>query len=335
MRAIALDYTRRTLVEKDVAEPMLAGKGSVLFGVREIGICGTDRDLASFRLIFPPPGDTFLVLGHECVGEVLAVTDDVTSVAVGDLVVPIVRRPCAPPCRWCATERRDLCSSGRYTERGILGAHGYFCELAVDAAADLVLVPTAVRDYAVLIEPLSVVEKAIGNAFRLHPGTPETALVIGAGAVGLLSAMALRARGLEVTVSSLEPRGSERARLAEAAGAQYETKPNGTFDIVIEAAGAPEAALTALEALGSAGVLVVLGVNRPVEVPMLQLIMRNQVVVGSVNAAPSDFTAAVRDLSGFSARVLERMIAREAWTSYRATLTGPLKDSPKIVHVLS
>jgi glucose 1-dehydrogenase len=267
---------------------------------------------------------------------VLQVGPAVSSVRVGDIVAPIVRRPCAPPCRWCASERRDLCSTGEYTERGIIGAHGYFTELAVDMADDLVFVPPAIHQYAVLVEPLSVVEKALGNAFRLHPAVPINALVIGAGAVGLLTAMALRARGLAVTVCSLEPTDSHRARLARAAGAEYVTKPQTAyFDIVIEAAGASDAAATALAALAPAGVWIVLGVNRTVEVPMLQLILRNQVIAGSVNAAPSDFLAAVRDLAGFPVAVLDQMIVREPWENYRSTLVGPLAPVPKIVHVLA
>jgi threonine dehydrogenase-like Zn-dependent dehydrogenase len=333
MRAVALDYSNRSLIERDISDPVLRGDGDVLFRVREVGICGTDRDLASFRLLFPPQGDDYLVLGHECVGEVVQVGGAVTSVSVGDIVVPIVRRPCAPPCGWCASKRRDLCSSGRYTERGIVGAHGYFTEMAVDAAEDLVVIPVSLRDSAVLIEPLSVVEKAIGNALRLHPGTPETALVIGAGAVGLLSVMALRARGLAVTVTSLEPGHSPRAQLAQAAGAEYVAQPSKQgFDLIIEAAGASQAAQTALDALAPAGVWIALGVNRPVEVPMLQLILRNQVIAGSVNAAPSDFAEAVHDLSRFPGAVLQQMIEREPWTTFRSTLVGPLRASPKIVH---
>jgi threonine dehydrogenase-like Zn-dependent dehydrogenase len=159
-------------------------------------------------------------------------------------------------------------------------------------------------------------------------------LVLGAGAVGLLTAMALRARGLAVTVSSLEPTNSERARLAQEAGADYVSTLPGLFDIVVEAAGAPEAAKTAIAALAPAGVLIVLGVNRPVEIPMLQLILKNQVLAGSVNAAPADFTKAVQDLACFPASVLSRMIAREPRHTFRSTLTGPLGASPKIVHVL-
>ena len=334
MNAVALNYRERTLVERDVPEPILEDDTQVLFRVREVGICGTDRDLASFRLEFPPVGQEYLILGHECVGDVLRVGSAVQGLGPGDVVVPIVRRPCDPPCRSCSAGRRDLCSSGGYTERGIVGAHGYFTDLAIDSMHDLIRIPAPMRDFAVLIEPLSVVEKAIGNALRLHPGTPESALVLGAGAIGLLTTMALSSRGLHVTVSSLEAVHSERARLAREAGAEYQTKPNGLFDLVIEAAGAPESATTALSLLAPAGVLIFLGVNEAVQVPMLQLILNNQVIAGSVNAAPADFATAVADLARFPAGVLQRMIARERWETYRSTLMGPLRPSPKIVHVL-
>ena len=130
-------------------------------------------------------------------------------------------------------------------------------------------------------------EKAIGNAWRAHPGEPRSALVIGAGAVGLLCAMALRLRGVDVTVCSLEATDSRRAQLAEEAGARYVNRPDRAFDVVVEAAGSVEAVSAGLEALGAAGVLIVLGATKPLTVPMLPLILKNQAVIGSVNAAAS------------------------------------------------
>lgn len=333
MKAVALNYSTRELCERDIPRPSIERDEEVLFRVREVGICGTDRDLASFRLMFPPPSEDYLVLGHESLGEVIQAGTGAGAFQPGDYVVPFVRRPCYPRCHWCKVSRRDLCGSGSYTERGIAGAHGYFTELAVDNASDLIRIPLNIKEHAVLIEPLSVVEKALGNALRIHPGAPETALVMGAGAIGLLTAMTLRARGLAVTVCSLEPPNSSRARLVAEAGAEYRTRPEGPHDIVIEAAGAAEAAKTALQVLAPNGVMVILGVNKPVEVPGLQLIVRNQAVVGSVNAAPGDFTKAVSDLALFPLGVLRGMIEREPWSAFRATLTGPLRPSPKIVHV--
>src|SRR5690348_13942648 len=102
-----------------------------------------------------------MVLGHEAVGQVVAAGSAVSRVRPGDWVAPMVRRPCAPACETCAAGRRDFCMTGRYTDRGIFGAHGYFTEMAVDRAEDVFLVPPGREEYGVLIEPLSVVEKAV------------------------------------------------------------------------------------------------------------------------------------------------------------------------------
>ena len=334
MKAVALNYSTRRLEERDIAEPQIVDPDDVLLQIREVGICGTDRDLAAFRLAFPPGGDDYLVLGHECVAEVVRTGPAVTAVSTGDIVVPIVRRPCTPPCKWCATGRRDLCSSGQYRERGIVGAHGYFTELAVDRATDLVRIPENLSEHAVLIEPLSVVEKAVTNASRLHPGHPESALILGAGPVGLLAAMLLKIRGFSVDICSLEPANSGRACLAEAAGAIYRNEPDRTYDVVIEAVGREGVGERGLNALGPNGVIVMLGAAKSLQVHLLQLILRNQVIVGSVNASPADFRAAVDDLGRFPPDVLSRMIEREPASAFRSTLTGPLRSSPKIVHVI-
>ena len=173
------------------------------------------------------------MLGHECVAEVVRTGPAVTAVSTGDIVVPIVRRPCSPPCNWCATGRRDLCSSGQYRERGIVGAHGYFTELAVDRATDLVRIPENLSEHAVLIEPLSVVEKAVANASRLHPGHPESALILGAGPVGLLAAMLLKIRGFSVDICSLEPAEFRPRTLGRSSQApDTETNPIGRMTLL-------------------------------------------------------------------------------------------------------
>jgi threonine dehydrogenase-like Zn-dependent dehydrogenase len=104
--------------------------------------------------------------------------------------------------------------------------------------------------------------------------------------------------------------------------------------VAIEAAGTDGAAERGLNALAPNGVIVILGAAKCLSVPLLELIVRNQVIVGSVNAAPSDFAAAVNDLGRFPADVLTRMIEREPASAFRSTLTGPPRPSPKIVHVI-
>src|SRR5262249_5842913 len=157
MRALALDYVERSLAEHEFPDACLAGSNDILLRVLEVGVCGTDRALASFVFGRPPEGESRLIIGHEALCEV--VSSRSPRLRQGDLVVPMVRRPCPAPCRFCAGGRRDLCESGVYTERGILAAHGYFADMAAAEADDLIPVAATLRDVGILIEPLSVVEK--------------------------------------------------------------------------------------------------------------------------------------------------------------------------------
>ena len=249
----------------------------------------------------------------------------------------MVRRPCQPACVLCAGDRRDLCVSGRYTDRGVIGAHGYLTELALDLATDLIPVPATIARFGVLIEPLSVVEKAIEIALRTHQGEPRTALVIGAGPIGLLAAMAMLARGLRVTLHSREPRGDARARIAEAAGARYQADARmlDRADIVMEAAGNPQAGFLALDRLAPLGVCGLLGA-RPGEgtVPFRRMILENQSLFGSVNASPEACRAAVSDLQRFDPKLLDAMLRRVRFDAFPRTVAGPADEAVKLVHVI-
>lgn len=336
MRAVGLDYESRKLQSRQVREPELSRGDQVLFRVREVGVCGTDRQLAGFRLGYPPEGASFLVLGHEALGEVVQAGTAVTDLRPGDWVVPMVRRPCSPACPSCARGRRDLCVSLRHHERGIFGLDGYFTEYAVDAAADLVRVPAALVDVAVLIEPLSVVEKAIDTALRIHEPGAAAALVLGAGPIGLLAALVLQLRGLRTSIYSLEPPAHPRALLVAAAGISYLTKLDGVAaDIVVEAAGSPEAALRGFRCLAPLGVYAVLGSpNTRGEVPFIDMILNNQVMFGSVNASPQAFGRALEDLGRMDRAVLGRMIRRTRFEDFPETIPAPPGDAAKIVHVI-
>jgi threonine dehydrogenase-like Zn-dependent dehydrogenase len=275
-----------------------------------------------------------MVLGHEAVGQVVETGGAAAGIARGDWVVPMIRRACAPLCIACARGRRDLCVTGRAFERGIFGLHGYFCDYAVDSAADLVRVPAGLLDFAVLIEPLSVVEKAVERALRLRELPPETALVLGAGPIGLLAALALQLRGLDVTVRSLEPRDDPRARLIAAAGLRY-TDGEQRADVVIEATGSPQAAVAALNTLPPLGVCAILGSpNTSGEIPYRDMILGNKVIFGSVNASPEAFRQAVDDLGQFDRRVLDGMVRRARFSDFHATVPAPPGGIVKTVHVL-
>jgi threonine dehydrogenase-like Zn-dependent dehydrogenase len=187
-----------------------------------------------------------------------------------------------------------------------------------------------------LIEPLSVVEKALATAFRLHEGEPRTALVIGAGPIGMLAALALSLRGLKVTVHSLQPAEHPRAVLLARAAIRYSAAlPRDRFDIAIEAAGAAQAAFAALKALAPLGVLGLLGASSGEgEVSFLDLLVNNQKVFGSVNAGPEAFAAAVGDLPFMDARVLDGMIHRRRFEDFRQSILDEPGVFAKLVHVI-
>lgn len=336
MKAVAIHYPAREVRVIDTPEPKLGSPTQVRVRTREVGICGTDLDILEGHHGAAPKGEDFLILGHECLGEVVEVGAGVRGLQPGDLVVPRVRRPCPhASCPGCRHGFPDFCVTGDYTERGIQGAHGFAAEFFVEDVAYLHPVPPALRDVAVLTEPLTIAEKALREVERVQgrlpwkPSSPGRAVVLGAGPVGQLGAMALLRAGFTTTVYSRSPKPNVKAAAAEAVGAPYlsskEVLPGemvkraGPIDVVYEAAGASKAAFAVLEVLGPNGVFVFTGVpgrkeEQPLETSelMRQVVLNNQVVLGTVNAADCDFDAAIEDLARFRARWpggLERLIS--------------------------
>lgn len=341
MQAIGLDYSERRLAARDVAEPVISAPDDVLFRVREVGICGTDRELAHFRFGFAPAGEEFLTLGHEALGEIVAMGPAVRDYRVGDLVVPTIRRACPGPCACCGAGRKDLCSTGEYRERGIFGLHGYLTELAVDSVRDMVAIPANLASYAILVEPLSSVEKAVESALRCHVADASTALVYGAGPIGILAALRLQLQGIKVTLQSLEPEDDARVALIRRAGIRYERAGSSPdkADVVVEATGSEDAAFAGLARLAPNGVLALLGARDSAgPMPWLDMIRNNHTILGSVNAALSHFKRAVKTLGMLERRTLDGLITRTGGGRDRCfeTLANPpAPGAIKVVHVLA
>lgn len=335
MRSLVLDLDHGRLEERDAAEPAVRRTNDVLFRVHEVGVCGTDRELVSLRLPRRDGDASAIVIGHEALGQVVEAGAAVKGFQRGDWVVPMIRRPCADLCASCSRGRADLCLTNGYTERGIFGADGYFAEFAVDPAEFLIAVPERAVPYAVLIEPLSVVEKAVARAMAVRQTEGRTALVLGLGPIGMLAALALNARGYWVRVYSLEDDDHPRAALLQSNGVDYTRALEGRYDLIVEAAGSAELALAALDLLGPTGVFVTLGALRAYgEFPFINLIVGNQTVLGSVNADRDSFAAAIADLDALPAPVLRAMIRRFGFGDYRRTLFEPAGVEPKFVHVM-
>jgi threonine dehydrogenase-like Zn-dependent dehydrogenase len=332
VRAVAAFPAEKAIRLVEHPEPRLERDTDVLLDVLEVGICGTDREIAAFEYGTPPPGEPYLVIGHESLGRVRETGARATRVKPGDLVVTTVRRPCGrPECRACAVGRQDFCFTGAFTERGIRGRHGFMAERIVDDERFMHVVPAPLREVGVLVEPLTIAEKAIVQVFDVRARLPwtaagargaahgEKAVVLGAGPVGLLGAMALLARGFETWIWSREPEGGPKTRWAGSVAARYlsaaTTPPEalasriGNVDLVYEATGAASAAFRALAAIGTNGVFVFTGVpgrKGPITLDadaiMRDLVLRNQLVFGTVNAGPDAFEAAISDLARFEAR---------------------------------
>jgi threonine dehydrogenase-like Zn-dependent dehydrogenase len=356
MKAVSVFPARREVRLTDEPEPRLRRGGDVKLRMLEVGICGTDKEIAACQYGTPPHGHENLVIGHESLGEVLEVGAEVTDLSRGDLVVPMVRRPCRrEECLACRSDRQDYCYTGEFVERGIQSMHGFMTEYVVDDAGYMVKVPKTLRDVAVLVEPLTIAEKALAQVASIQLRLPwacpiargserhtcHKAVVLGAGPVGLLGAMALRHAGFEVTMYSKTPVPNERATLVEAIGGRYLSSEQtsveelgeivGGIDLVYEAVGASQLAFDVLRVLGTNGIFVFTGVparKGPIQVDsdllMRNIVLKNQVVVGSVNAGREDFESAIRDLGAFEKR----------WPdAVRALISGrfPLSEAPELL----
>jgi threonine dehydrogenase-like Zn-dependent dehydrogenase len=342
----------------DVDPPSNMSDTGVTLRMLDVGLCGTDREICAFEYGTPPPSSDYLVLGHEALAEVVTVGSAVSRCRPGDLVVPTVRRPCPHAhCPACRSDRQDFCFTDDFTERGIKQAHGFLAETAVEDERYLAVVPRELRDVGVLAEPLTIAEKALTQIWQVQerlpwgcpvepgkaPGYCRSALVLGAGPIGLLGAMVLIEAGFATFIYSREPATSPQAAVAGLIGATYlsseslrlEDLPEriGNIDVIYEAVGAAPVAFDALKALGTCGIFVLTGVpgrRGPIhfdaDTIMRNLVLKNQAVVGTVNAGLEAYERAIRDLGVFVRRwpeAVHRLITtRVPLEAYREVLLG-------------
>ena len=291
------------------------GRGA-LVQVLRVGVDGTDKEINAAEYGTAPPGHNFLVLGHESFGQVVEVGSDVSELKPGDYVVATVRRPGSSVYDRIGTY--DMTTDDVYYERGISLCHGFLTEYYVDDVEYIVKVPRGLREVGVLLEPFTVVEKGIAQAYeiqrRLRVWRPKRAAVMGAGTIGLLATLALRLRGIAVTTFALTSKPNPNAELVESIDARYASTKEvgikdgaqkfGPFDLIFEATGASSVVFESLQELGKNGVLVlssVTGGDRRIEIPAdrinLDFVLGNKVMVGTVNANREYFEAGVRDMA--------------------------------------
>ncbi len=340
MRAVAVTPMRPGSARQVELPVPTAARDTALMRVLEVGIDGTDTEINSGLYGEAPPGSDFLVIGHEALSVVEAVGEGVSGFTRGDLVVSTVRRP--DNCPNCQAGECDMCLFGRYTERGIRGAHGYMGEYYAETPTFMVKIPPALRPFAVLLEPLSIVEKATCQAWKIQERMlwePKRAVVLGAGPIGILATILLRLRGLDVHVYARSASDTLQGRILTSLGARYESAADhpvagikdelGQIDFILEGTGDSEVAFAAMAQLGTNGVLCLIGLsagNRQIEIPSdvinLQMVLGNRLAFGCVNAnrryfemGVQHFQQAERQWPGIFQRLITRRVPFEDFTA--------------------
>lgn len=323
MKAVAItpkekNSARLVEMNKPGTKDIKNGRG-VLVEVLKVGACGTDREINNGEYGVAPEGEDCLVLGHENFGRVIEVGENVKELNVGDFVVATVRRPCGDSI-YDTIGQQDFTTDSEYCERGISRIHGYWAEFYAEDAEFLIKIPPKIADVAVLLEPLSIIEKGLKQAEdiqrRLDIWEPKTTAVLGTGNVGLLTILALRLRGFEVHGFGLqEAKGYLNAELIKDIGATYDStrelsvrdsaQKYGEYDLIFECTGYSPIIFEAMESLNENGVLVLASVTggerltdgvRSDKINQ-EFVLGNRVMVGTVNANREHFEMGVKDIA--------------------------------------
>jgi threonine dehydrogenase-like Zn-dependent dehydrogenase len=332
--------TPNSVTLQDVPEPDHA-EGDILLQTLAIGICGTDVEIIRGDYGEPPPGDKFLILGHESLARVLEAPPD-SGFAAGDLAVAMVRHPDPVPCPNCAVGEWDMCRNGRYTEHGIKQRHGFARERYRTTRDRLVKVDPKLGKLGVLLEPTSVVAKAWEHIERIGQRArwqPTSVLVTGAGPIGLLAALLGRQRGLAVDVVDIVTDGP-KPQLVRDLGADYHTggvqSLQRTPQIALECTGVAQLVFDIMRTTTPGGIVCLTGVSSggwkmSIDFGMLNrsMVLENDVVFGSVNANRRHYEAAAEALAKADPQWLSRLITRRVplaeWSQAYSRQSGDVK----------
>ena len=324
MRALSVVPGQKgTLALGDMDEPTV-GSGALLVDAIAMGVCGTDKEIVDGDYGWAPPGEERLVIGHESLGRVREAPES-SDFTKGDLVVGVVRRPDPVPCGACERGHFDMCRNGRYTERGIKEIHGYGSEVWSVEEAYAVKLDDRLAQVGMLMEPTSVVAKAWDQIEKVGQRDwfePRSVLVTGAGAIGLLAAMLGAQRGLDVHVLDQVTAGP-KPDLVSDLGATYHHGDMAAAvraaspDIVVEATGNSSLVFEAFRATSTYGIVCLTGVSprgRSLTVDAgsinREMVLENDVVIGSVNANLEHYRAAADSLSQADLDWLGRLVSR-------------------------
>lgn len=235
-------------------EPIpVPGAGEVLVRIKANGICGSDVHFYQDGCLGPFVVDRPYIPGHESSGCIAAVGAGVSGLEVGDDVVIEPGIPCGR-CHYCRSGRYNLCPDVIFLSAPPV--NGTFCDYIVVRADAALRMPSGM-DYetAALAEPAAVAVYAVNRA-RFSPGA--SALVVGAGPIGLLVAQAYHAAGGgPVFCSDLQ---EKRLQIAEKIGAgRWDDHGRKPVDVVFDTSGSAKACASLFAAARPGGCVVQVG----------------------------------------------------------------------------
>ena len=327
---------------EEVPDPDLRD-GSVLVEAVAVGVCGTDVEIVEGKYGWAPPGKQRLVLGHESLGRVID-PGPAGGWKRGDLVAGIVRRPDPVPCPNCGVGEWDMCRNGQYTERGIKQIDGFMSERWRIEPEYAVKVDASLGLLGVLLEPTTVVAKAWEQVTAVGQRAywqPRTALVTGAGPIGLMAALIGRQLGLDVHVLDRAQSGP-KPQLVRDLGAAYHTGSVADFpfepDVIVECTGVGQLIADSLRKVASGGIVCLTGVGSggrtlgdAIADVAAEMVLQNNVVVGTVNANKRHWYRASQSLARADRKWLERLITRREKPEAFASALHRQPDDIKVV----
>lgn len=295
---------------KDVPRPEL-GANQILVRMHASGICYTDVHQTLGHI----PGTFPRILGHEPVGEVVAVAAGVTSRKVGDRVgVPWIQASCGR-CEWCARGRKMFCAEQKSTGMDLQGGHAEYMPMYADATF---LIPEGVSyDQAA---PIFCAGYTVWSGLRwARPQPHERVAVLGIGGLGHLAVQYAKAAGFDTIAISRSPDKDEMIRELGADEIVRDGKglsAVGGADIVLSTTNSTAAMVDSIQGLRPDGRLVTMGADsEPIPLSIMTLLMKRIQVIGSQQNAPEYLYEAL----DFVAKVKVKTIAE----------TYPLADAPK------
>ena len=302
MKAAVFHGPRDVRIE-NVPDPAAPAPPDVVLEVTRAAICGTDASEWDHGPVLCRPG---VVLGHEFVGRVVGLGDQVTGLRVGDRVVSGAGISCGR-CPWCLRGRTNLCAE--YRTLG-LQVDGGLAEYVTSPAAICHPVPEACDDdAAAMTQPLAVALHALS---RVSQGPDDAVAVIGAGGIGSFILAGASRRAVEgrvvaididddrlVTARALGAGETANATGADLAELLLELTDGAGFDIVIEASGAPEAPSAAIAATRRGGRVLLLGLHgAPRPIDLTRMILREVDIFTTVaHVCDSDIPSALELLA--------------------------------------